>query len=111
MDDTRRVLTYAECRQSPYARKAWRCNRLCPRRRVAHDRLVGALLEGEGRMKKRILLMLVVCLVAVLSVLSQPVYAQDQGHVHVSGTLNYKFKLLAKGESSGNTFMDGTEDE
>jgi Protein of unknown function (DUF3224) len=62
-------------------------------------------------MKKRILLMLVVCLVAVLSVVSQPVYAQDQGAIRVSGSINYNFKVLAKGESSGNTFMDGTEDE
>lgn len=62
-------------------------------------------------MKKRTSIMLIVYLVAVLAVLSLPVYAQDKGPVPVSGSFNYTFKVLASGEAGGNTFMDGTEDE
>ncbi len=62
-------------------------------------------------MKKRILIILILCLVSVLTALSRPVYAQDKGPVRVSGTFNYTYKILTQGAASGNTFMDGTEDE
>ncbi len=62
-------------------------------------------------MNKRIFIVLTVCTVALLAVLSLPVYAQEQGAIPVSGSISYTYSVLASGESSGNTFMDGTEDE
>jgi len=62
-------------------------------------------------MNKRIFIALTVCTVALLSVLSLPAVAQEQGPFPVSGSVNYTYKLLASGESGGNTFMDATEDE
>jgi hypothetical protein len=62
-------------------------------------------------MNKRTLRLLIVCLIVLLGTLSLPVQAQEQGPMPVSGSFNYTFSVLASGASSGNTFMDGTEDE